>query len=68
MTDKDNATQMQHPENDAQYTGLQVNAGVEQPPIVSPYIKNRKRRKQLSVSDYVEGIRKGDKEIGRAHV
>ncbi|MBR5727548.1 MAG: methylmalonyl Co-A mutase-associated GTPase MeaB, partial [Muribaculaceae bacterium] len=54
---------MQHPENDAQYTGLQVNAGVEQPPIVSPYIKNRKRRKQLSVSDYVEGIRKGDKAV-----
>ena len=54
---------MHHPENDAQYTGLQVNTGVEQPPIVSPYIKNRKRRRQLSVSDYVEGIRKGDKAV-----
>ena len=54
---------MHHPENDAQYTGLQVNNGVEQPPIVSPYIKNRKRRRQLSVSDYVEGIRKGDKAV-----
>ncbi|MBR1475666.1 MAG: methylmalonyl Co-A mutase-associated GTPase MeaB [Muribaculaceae bacterium] len=54
---------MQHPENDAQYTGLQVNAGVEQPPIVSPYIKNRKRRRQLSVNDYVEGIRKGNKAV-----
>ncbi|MBR1727235.1 MAG: methylmalonyl Co-A mutase-associated GTPase MeaB [Muribaculaceae bacterium] len=54
---------MQHPENDAQYTGLQVNAGVEQPTIVSPYIKNRKRRRQLSVNDYVEGIRKGNKAV-----
>ena len=63
MTDNDNQVQMHHPENDAQYTGLQVNTGVEQPPIVSPYIKNRKRRRQLSVSDYVEGIRKGDKAV-----
>jgi len=63
MTDNDNQVQMHHPENDAQYTGLQVNAGVEQPPIVSPYIKNRKRRQQLSVSDYVEGIRKGNKAV-----
>ena len=63
MSDKDNQVQMHHPENDAQYTGLQVNAGVEQPPIVSPYIKNRKRRQQLSVNDYVEGIRKGNKAV-----
>ena len=63
MTDNDSAVPMQHPENDAQYTGLQVNAGVEQPPIVSPYIKNRKRRRQLSVNDYVEGIRKGNKAV-----
>ena len=54
---------MLHPENDTQYTGLQVNAGVEQPPIVSPYIKHRKRRQQLSVNDYVEGIRKGNKAV-----
>ncbi|MBQ2491639.1 MAG: methylmalonyl Co-A mutase-associated GTPase MeaB [Muribaculaceae bacterium] len=51
---------MQHPENDKQYTGLQVNAGVEQPPIVSPYIKKRKKRPQLTVNDYVEGILKGN--------
>lgn len=55
--------QQNHPENDAQYTGLQVNAGVEQPPIVSPYIRSRKRRPRLSVDDYVEGIRRGDKAI-----
>ena len=51
--------QAHHPENDAQYTGLQVNAGIEQPPIVNPYLK-RKRRPQLTVNDYVEGIRKGN--------
>jgi LAO/AO transport system kinase len=54
------AVTMQHPENDKQYTGLQVNAGVEQPPIVSPYIKKRKKRPQLTVNDYVEGILKGN--------
>ncbi|MBR1550850.1 MAG: methylmalonyl Co-A mutase-associated GTPase MeaB [Muribaculaceae bacterium] len=50
---------MHHPENDSQYAGLQVNAGVEQPPMINPYLK-RRRRPQLSVSDYVEGIRKGN--------
>ncbi len=54
---------MHHPENDDQYTGLQVNAGVEQPPIVSPYIKNRKKRQKLTVTDYVEGILKGNTTI-----
>ncbi|MBQ6648449.1 MAG: methylmalonyl Co-A mutase-associated GTPase MeaB [Muribaculaceae bacterium] len=51
---------MEHPENDKQYTGLQVNAGIEQMPIVNPYMKRRKRRPQLSVNDYVEGILKGN--------
>ena len=51
-----------HPENDAQYTGLQVNSGIEQPPMVSPYLKRRKRR-QLSVDDYVDGILKGNTTI-----
>jgi len=53
------ATAMHHPENDAQYAGLQVNSGVEQPPSINPYLK-RKQRPKLSVSDYVEGIRKGN--------
>lgn len=48
-----------HPENDSQYSGLQVNSGVVQPPMVSPYLKRRKHR-QLSVNDYVEGILKGN--------
>ena len=52
--------QIEHPENDAQYTGLQVNAGIEMPPMNNPYMKRRKKRPQLSVSDYVEGIRKGN--------
>ena len=52
-----------HPENEEQYTGLQVNAGIEQPPSVSPYIHNRKRRRTLSVDDYVEGILAGDKAV-----
>ncbi len=52
--------ELQHPENDQQYAGLQVNHGVEQPPIVSPYLARRKRRPQLTVAEYVEGIRKGN--------
>ena len=28
--------ELHHPENDEQFTGLQVNSGVEQPPIVNP--------------------------------
>ena len=61
MNDENNkaATSLHHPENDDKYTGLQVNAGVEQPPIVNPYLK-RRRRPMLSVNDYVEGISKGN--------
>ena len=51
---------MDHPENDAQYAGLAVNKGIEQPPIVNPYLKKMrtaKRRSFLTASEYVEGIR-----------
>lgn len=52
---------VEHPENEKQYTGLQVNAGIEQPPTVNPYLNlRRKHRPQLSVNDYVEGIIKGN--------
>ncbi len=53
---------MEHPENNEAYKGLVVNAGIEQPSSVNPYLKNRPRQKkrELSVSDYVEGIVKGD--------
>lgn len=53
---------MEHPENNEAYKGLVVNAGIEQPSSVNPYLKNLPKRKKraLSVSDYVEGIVKGD--------
>ena len=52
---------MEHPENSAEYAGLQVNSGVEQPSIINPYLKrNRFRRRELSVGEMVEGIVKGD--------
>ena len=48
-----------HPENDEQFTGLTVNSGVSQPPVVNPYL--RRRRKPLpSATELVEGILKGD--------
>ena len=50
---------MEHIENDEQYSGLTVNSGVEQPPIINPYL--RRRRKPLpTVNEMVEGILKGD--------
>lgn len=59
---------MEHPENDQSYKGLQVNSGVMSQPIVNPYRRaQRIRRQELSVNDYVEGIRKGDVSVlGRA--
>lgn len=50
---------MEHPENNEAYKGLVVNAGIEQPSSVNPYLRKSKKR-QLSVSDFVEGIVKGD--------
>lgn len=51
---------MDHIENDSEYTGLTVNSGVTQPPIVNPYMKQRRRRTLPSASELVEGILKGD--------
>lgn len=53
---------VEHPENNAEYKGLVVNAGIEQPASVNPYLKNRPRRKkrELNVADYVDGIVKGN--------
>ena len=57
---------MNHPENEEQYKGLQVNSGVNSAPTVNPYRKKRVRT-QLTPGDYVEGILKGDVSIlGRA--
>ena len=55
---------MEHPENDKAYKGLQVNNGVSSQPTVNPYRKPRaNRRPRLGVSDYVEGLLKGNVSI-----
>lgn len=55
---------MEHPENSAEYAGLVVNNGVEQPSIVNPYLKRRSfARKKLTANDYIEGILKGDTSV-----
>lgn len=51
---------MKHPENDKEYKGLKVNAGVRDVPIINPYLRPQTRRKYTS-SDYVEAILKGDR-------
>ncbi|MFA6872370.1 MAG: methylmalonyl Co-A mutase-associated GTPase MeaB [Bacteroidaceae bacterium] len=52
---------MKHPENDEAYKGLSVNAGIETPSSVSPYLeRNRIKRRELTPSEYVEGILRGD--------
>ena len=50
---------MEHPENDPQYQGLAVNKGVQQPPVVNPYLK-RRRKPMPSAAEMVEGILAGD--------
>ena len=53
---------MIHPENSEEYKGLQVNAGVNEQHIVNPYLNTfrKKRTRLFPVSDYVEGILKGN--------
>jgi len=53
-----------HIENDPEYTGLNVNQGIEPLPSVSEdsvkrFLKNKKKR-SLSIPQYVEGILNGD--------
>lgn len=58
---------MNHPENNPDYKGLQVNSGVTSQPSVNPYRRVHARRPQLTANDYVEGILKGNVSIlGRA--
>lgn len=58
---------MNHPENDPDYKGLQVNSGVTSQPSVNPYRRAYARKVQLTANDYVEGILKGNVSIlGRA--
>jgi LAO/AO transport system kinase len=51
---------MQHPENDPQYKGLNVNRGIVQPPVINPYLTERKKRRCYSAAEYTEGILKGN--------
>jgi len=52
---------MEHPENNEEYRGLSVNAGVEQPSNIKPYLRrSRYKRQAMSVNDMVEGILKGN--------
>jgi len=53
----------EHPENNPDYKGLKVNRGIEKMPAVNPdaakkFIK--RKRKQLSAEEYVNGIVNGD--------
>ena len=50
---------MEHPENNEAYKGLKVNSGVTDVPTVNPYLK-RARRKTYTVSEFIEGILKGN--------
>ncbi len=52
---------MEHPENSAEYQGLQVNKGVSQPSNINPYLnRNRFRRVEHSVDELVSGILEGN--------
>ncbi|MDE5900503.1 MAG: methylmalonyl Co-A mutase-associated GTPase MeaB [Muribaculaceae bacterium] len=51
---------MNHPENNDDYKGLTVNSGVAQPPVVNPYVRRLRRKPMPTVSEFVEGILKGD--------
>lgn len=55
-----NNTSADHPENSAEYKGLNVNSGVKQPPSVNPYLKPRRRRALPSADELVDGILKGN--------
>lgn len=55
-----------HIENHDDYKGLKVNAGIEQPPMVNPNstINNHlKKRKKLTIDEYVDGILSGNRMI-----
>ncbi|MCL1943952.1 MAG: methylmalonyl Co-A mutase-associated GTPase MeaB [Candidatus Azobacteroides sp.] len=53
---------MLHPENDPEYKGLNVNKGISRPPSVNPYLKI-KSKKSYTVSEYLEGILKGNSTV-----
>jgi len=51
---------MEHPENSEDYKGLQVNEGVVPLPSVNPYATFRRKKRTLTVDEYVAGIRGGN--------
>jgi LAO/AO transport system kinase len=51
---------IEHPENNPQYTGLNVNKGIAQPPVINPYPAERKKRRDYTPAEYTEEIRKGN--------
>ena len=51
---------MEHPENSEDYKGLQVNEGVVPLPSVNPYATFRRKKRTLTVEEYVAGIRGGN--------
>ncbi|MDR0768823.1 MAG: methylmalonyl Co-A mutase-associated GTPase MeaB [Dysgonamonadaceae bacterium] len=51
---------MEHLENDPQYAGLNVNKGIAQPPVINPYLTERKKRYIYTPAEYTEEIRKGN--------
>lgn len=53
---------MEHFENNNEFHNLKVNKGIQEQPIVNPYLSDFKKfkRKTYSVSEYVEGIFKGN--------
>ena len=54
---------MDHPENDSKYKGLTVNEGVTDAPTVNPYFSYRRKKRVLSASEYIAGIRSGSSAI-----
>jgi len=55
-----------HIENHSNFIGLKVNAGIPQPPSVNPnasHLSQRKKKKKLTVDEYVSGILSGSRVI-----
>jgi len=50
----------EHPENNPKYKGLTVNEGVENAPVVNPYLKTRLKRREYNSNEFLEGILSGD--------
>ncbi|MFV0418925.1 MAG: methylmalonyl Co-A mutase-associated GTPase MeaB [Dysgonomonas sp.] len=52
----------EHIENEEQFQGLRVNKGISEQPTINPYLNNFKKfkRKSYTVSEYVDGILKGN--------